>query len=191
MGQPDPFHQILDIEVLDQGSDVFWVLWHLEGHPFAHEEVHDDPAAPNIALDPIVSLKHLWGHINRLGLVSTTYCANMAFEPLCAFDTRPKVYKLHNGFLLGHKQDVLGLDIPMRDIQPMAIAEGRQNLVHGPGKILLGGLLRIPRIEQLTALQVLHNDIEAVIVLKVLEYLQNVGVVQLNQDVGFVLNPGK
>ena len=84
-------------------------------------------------------------------------------------------------------QDIAGLDVPMDDASRMRVVQGRRNLSQNAERARRGEWLPSHRIRQCAAPHVAHHQIGVAIVLAVVVDRQDVGVLQVRDQLGFLL----
>ncbi|GIX60761.1 peptidyl-prolyl cis-trans isomerase, putative [Babesia caballi] len=155
------------LDVFEDGGVVVAVEWRVSHQ---HDE-HDDAGAPYVAALVVVADEHL-----RRDVIGRAHEAGelVGFAALCR---EAPVYDL-DGRVIAHVgvQYVLGLQVSVDDALAVAVGNGRENLPHHRGRVLLAEAAALyDLVEQLPAPAHLHDEVQALLVLVHLQELDDVG----------------
>lgn len=145
-------------------------------------DISHDTEGPDVALLAVVVVQHLGRNV-----VGSTDSLLLLLAGLKLHGST-EVNNLDLVELLGGlKQDILGLEISVHNVEAMAVADAGEQLSHEHGGIMLVELAAgNDLVKELATLNVLSHDVVALIVLEVLKDLHNVGVVKATQSVDLV-----
>mmetsp|Transcript_88888 Transcript_88888/g.252010 ORF Transcript_88888/g.252010 Transcript_88888/m.252010 type:complete len:512 (-) Transcript_88888:29-1564(-) len=145
------------------------------------EDVHDHPAAPQVALVVVPALQDLGRGVvrgaHRLGKV----------PPGLAAAREPEVDDLQDVFAvdraLADQEEVLGLQVAVADVHLVHVVDGPEYVLHHDRGLDLGEVARLDDpVEELAAGAELHDQVEAPVVLERLVQLDDVRVVHQLHD---------
>ena len=155
----------------------------LEGRRARQQHVRDDAQRPAVARGRVAPVARL-GLVQHLGrdVVGRPHHRVHAPQRRAVLGAQPKVDELDVGRLvLGLEDEVLELQVAVRDAHEVAVADRGAHLEHEPRalglRVAVAALLVQP-VEQLAAVAVLQDEVDVVGVLVVLVQLDHVGVVQ-------------
>ena len=167
--------------LLEDISEDLLVVITFERRVSTKEDKEDDAETPNIAGLVVVTLEHFWGDIIR--------CTDDGVHALNFLLLREALGKTKiNQFDLGvlggvvHKE-VLRLQVSMDNAVSMQMLDSTDHLAHDIGGVALGEPLSSDdTVKKLSALAVLHNDVDITVIDVALIELDNVGVVNLLEN---------
>mmetsp|Transcript_95854 Transcript_95854/g.268353 ORF Transcript_95854/g.268353 Transcript_95854/m.268353 type:complete len:268 (+) Transcript_95854:178-981(+) len=154
-----------------------------EGHIARHEDVQDDPDAPQIGGRGVLPLQRLGrdvphgpNDVFRLGAVWLVLLARVEIDQLNGL-LRLRLLRrrrIRSGVM---KHDVLRLDVSVDQATRVDVVDGLQDLSHDPLALPLGHIhFCLQEVEQLAAAAFLHDDVVAVLVLYDVVQTQHIAV---------------
>lgn len=158
----------------------FLVLLVIERKHATKKQVHNDPQAPKVYFFAVRLLQQDLGCDITQGAegVQTTFVGPNDFG-------KPEVYDFEVGVVVvGNHEHIFGLEVSVGDSEGMKVVEGGGNLM---GKVL-GPLLGNFKIsffevgEQVSAAEILHYNIDVVLVFEYVEQTDDVGVLAHFKD---------
>mmetsp|Transcript_104626 Transcript_104626/g.272328 ORF Transcript_104626/g.272328 Transcript_104626/m.272328 type:complete len:458 (-) Transcript_104626:231-1604(-) len=151
-----------------------------EGRVAAEHDVHDHADAPHVAELVVLPGENLRGHIVGCASLRGQHLASLELAGQTEVDDLDQI--LLNG-LLGHEQEVLGLQVAVAHVIFVHVVERPDDLLHEDGGL---DLREVPRlddaVEELAARGELHDQINVAVVLEGLVEFDDVGVVHHFHD---------
>jgi len=146
-----------------------------------HEHVKNASKRPNVTLVRIVAIEHFWSH--EVG------CARVRLHMHWRIFCETEVHQAH--FTVSAKHDIFWLDIAVRNSESMAMLKSLQTLqdnVCSPAfSIRLSFFDAVfVTIEEFASRAQLHDQVQVVLVIVRLKVLDNVGVVNLPQQINLI-----
>jgi len=156
-----------------------------EGRVTADEDVEDDAHGPDVALEILAAVEYFGCDL----LGGARPRAEHIIVYFVVFG-EAEVYELDFQGVFGDRHEVFGLEVAVHDVALVALVDGPDyGLENGARLGLVELALRHDAFEQRTSREQLHDQEETLLVLVPLLELDDVGVVQLLQDLEFSLQP--
>lgn len=167
--------------VVENGEVVFFGRVAVEEVFFGQNEEQDQPSRPDVGLLIYVQIEHLGGNVIGIGLQQLNELIVEAFQ-----NRRGKIRELN--FVILH-EDVAGIDAFMDDFAGMQVGERLEEIVEDLAHLFLGEVVvPLDVVVEVALLDVFEHDVEEALVLEVLVHLENVWVVELSEQVDFLLD---
>ena len=166
------------------GNDLV-VIGSSEGGSTAHHDIQDDPNAPQVALLIVVALQHF-----RSDIVGSAVDLVHGMVVLVVGVRGAEINDLDCSFLFCVNQNVLRLQISVGHILSVAVADGLKDLFGDNSRLKLAKFLSSSDlVEQLDAVAEFSYKEDAAFIFVDLIKPHNVGVVQILENINFVLEP--
>ena len=153
----------------------------IERVSFAQQEEHTNPKWPNITLLIVFACQDLWGYEVR-----STNDLFFVIDFLCSY-REPKIDKLDVAVLAKH--DIFWLDIPMKNVLSMAMLQRISHFAQVTCHCFLIIIIDHPGpyhfLRELSTFAKLHHQVNILFVFVSLMVLDNIGVVDLLQNLNF------
>mmetsp|Transcript_131636 Transcript_131636/g.366847 ORF Transcript_131636/g.366847 Transcript_131636/m.366847 type:complete len:618 (-) Transcript_131636:115-1968(-) len=158
-----------------------------EGWVATQHHIHDDAATPYVAELVVLAREHLGRNVIWRARLCRQHLAFLELAREAEIDDLEDV--LLDG-VLRCEQEVLGLEITVADVQLVHVVDRSQHLLHDDGRLaLLEVALLYDAVEELPAGAELRHQVVEPFVLKRLDELEDVWVVQGQQYVDLLLHP--
>lgn len=167
---------------LDLPEDLMWI-GSLEWQVSRHKGVQKDTKWPEISFLTIGAFQDFWGHVVR----GSSHSGEILIILWCFRKT--EVDQSDWASLSDH--DILWLDISMDDVASMTMIDSSKQVLHvASGNLFIESLVLLgcDHLEELEALDILHHQVDVLLVIVSLVVLYNVGVVQLVENSNFLHN---
>jgi len=194
---------LITVKVVDSLSDRkqdLIVVLAVEGGITTQQNVKDDTSRPDIALFVILSLKNFGGNVIRcsdlcLEFMRASASKFLAFDILLVSSRvhellrQTKIDHLDGSIrLFAHVKEILGLQISMADVFLVEVEQSPNDLFkNGSCFIFAEMTLLYDSVEQLTTITNFHNQINIHFVFKGLIKLDNIGMIDISEDINLNL----